>query len=291
VQVLELTDWPCGAKLLLRLAQQAADERLQATVSGMHVASVLLDMQPVREMLGDAATRGRLDAALARADMLTAKSYGKSAGLDGPLARALTGPALGTADLLRMAIDGTAGLADVHAAVAGHADAIAALLDAPELLELVSAPITAAIANKCPHLALGIAEASKRKHRRVTTRHVILTIVRTGEQVLAEAALLGMGDAAARLERLLEQEPRRAENVKGCTRAPRLVGAVASAVATAVGQPEGSLDGALVLHCFAGDEAVAFAKDALHDAKRRMAEAREAEKSPSARTGGQEGSP
>jgi hypothetical protein len=268
MKVLDLADWPFAARMLLQYAQEVADDRLQATVSGAHLARAVLDIQPARQMLGDAAELGQLDAAVERALLLTPKGFGKSAGFEAHLGRVLTSGALGTADLLRTATLGVAGLDRVHGAVAEHAEAIAALLDAPQVSALLSAPSSEEARKACPFLLLAFAEAAKRKQRRVTTRHVVAVAVRVLEKARTEQGLPGFGDTAPRLDLLLEREPKRPEGAAVSVSTPRLFGAVAAAVA----QKELPLALAVVQASLVGDEGVAFAKDVVDGLIRRFLE-------------------
>jgi len=222
------------------------------------LASVLLEMPSVREILGDEAALARLDTAVERALLRVPKSFGKSAGFDGHLGRALTGEALDTAELIRVATAGIADFAEAHTALAEQAHAIAALLDAPRVSELLKAttsmaPEDVAARKGCPHLYLGLGEAARRKHRKLTTRHVIVAAVRSFEKILIKRGLPWNGDTA-HLDLLLEREPLRSDGA--IEFAPRLVGALAGAVA----RPEPSLDFAFLGKCFARDAAAASAR-------------------------------
>jgi hypothetical protein len=276
VKVVHLEAWPFAARVLLQLAQGVADDQRQATVSGAHVASVLLEMSPVREILATTSDVERLDAAVERAVLSTGKGYGKTASFAGPLARLLTGEVPRTADLLRRATADTAGVAEIQAAVARHADAIAALLDAPQLSELFAAagsnaPEHAAVRKRCPHLTNALVEAQRRKHHRVTTRHVIAAYLRTLERMLTRRGLPWNGDATARLELLFQQERQPLDGGgPGLWYTPRLVGAAAGALALPE-LPADELDLALLRHCFTGDASVTFAKEVMKDAFQRLA--------------------
>jgi hypothetical protein len=264
VQILDTSAWPFGGTLLLRLAQEAADERRHAVFGAAHVAGVLLEMQPVRSLLGDAAAQAPLDAAVSRSLLRTSKHLGRGATLDPRLVQVLVGRVVGTADVMRLAAASDAELAAVLGPLTDHADAVAALLDADDVRALLSAPGSAAAGKRCPQLALAFADATKRKHRSLTTRHVVASALRTFDGMLAKRGLPGLGAAVARVEALLEREPRRTDDTLQL--APRLAGAVAGAIA----DRDTPLLVAVVRQCVAGDDAVAFAKDAINRAVERI---------------------
>jgi hypothetical protein len=255
MELLRLDTWPTSARLLLELAQERADAHSHAHVSGAHIASALLDMEPVRRLVGDAAAVTPLDAAVERALLVTQKGRGMAAMFTGSLGRLVGGSrALTTLELLRGAMAGTPGLGKVEPVLAARAEAIAALFDAPVLCEILRAPTAPATSKLAPHLTLGVAEMLKRNHRDVTTRHVLAAWVRSCEGVLRKRGEPGLGDVGPRLDAILDREPRRPGDA--IQYAPRLVGALAAAIATAASQPEVPLSLGLLLECLAGDEAL-----------------------------------
>jgi hypothetical protein len=114
-------------------------------------------------------------------------------------------------------------------------------------------------------------EMAKRNHRDVTTRHVLATWVRSYEGILRKRGEPGLGDVGARLDELLDREPRRTGST--VLFAPRLVGALAAAIATSASQPDMPLPATLLLECLAGDDAVEFVREALRDGIQRSAAA------------------
>lgn len=272
VELVKVDNWPFGSRVLAELAQLVADDRDHAAVSGAHMAVALLAMQPVRRLLGDAPALFRLDAAVSRSLSTTPRSLGKRATWTGPLQRVLAaGQVVTTGALLRSALLGEAGLAPLHDALVKHEGGIAALLDAPKLEELLSAPTAPASTKECGYLAIALTDATNRRHRDLTTRHVVAAGLRTYETLLAKRALPGLGDTGAKVDRLLDREPRRVEGTIRYT--PRFVGAVADAIATREREPGFPLNMALLGVSMRDDDSVAFAAAAIQDAITRLAEA------------------
>jgi hypothetical protein len=154
--------------------------------------------------------------------------------------------------------------------VTSHADEVAGLLDAPRVKELLMSSRRMALAKECPPLALGLTLATKRKHAEMTTRHVVVAMVDLFERLLTEAGLSGLGDLRDRAQAVLDTAPLRVG--RDVVLSARLAGAVAGAVA----RPQPHLTGAVVREALAGDERVAFAKDALEDARARLLAAKAA---------------
>ncbi|HVH44219.1 MAG TPA: hypothetical protein VM925_17830, partial [Labilithrix sp.] len=189
MKILTLEDWPWAARNLAVQAQLDANACSHAMTTGAHVARVLLAMQPVRRIVAsDAAECAAIDTAIERATLLVPKSSAKVATFSTLLEKLLSGDgARSTVNFLRTAMLGLPALSAVEAKLAAHAEAIASLLDAPDLAMVLTNPMSESAQRRVPPLALGQILASERGHRDLTTRHLVAAMLKTYDRVLVKA--------------------------------------------------------------------------------------------------------
>jgi hypothetical protein len=145
-------------------------------------------------------------------------------------------------------------MADAETALAGQAEAIAQLLDPPRLTALLNDPGGESTLKACPSLSVAHAIASERGHRTITTRHAIAATALAFHRTLVGLGKPGIEEVVSRAMDLLDPiAARRDREETKVAYAPRLIGALARAVATG----RESLHAPFVLACYAGDEAVA----------------------------------
>ncbi len=251
-----------GAQLIVMLAQVSANESGHAETSAAHIARVLLQMQPVRALL-ESERLSKIDAGVERALMLTSKSGGKQAILSPTLTQLVMreNGERTTVALLGAGLGGIRTMADAEAALAARAPEIGALLDAPRLREILSATDEATRGS----LLTGALElASVRGHATLTTRHVIGALAGAIDLWLKTKELAGLGETTAGVHALLDAIPRRDRTT--INYAPRLVGAIAAAVAAG----DTKMHPVLAEECFKGDEALLAIRPAIDEARTRM---------------------
>ena len=258
MKVVTLEDWAPTVRVLLELAQQEADTRGHAETTPAHVLQVLLAMPPVRRLLGDAFPG--VEKAAERAFLVARRSTGKTAVLDAPLARLVTGAMVErtTPVFLGACWSSTTLLERVAPTLSVHGEAFAALLDAPRLSEMLRNPVANDAVTACPYLGTAVGAASKRKHAVVTARHVALTFLEAIDKVRTKKGLPGLTDEIAAVEALIGRTAvLRREGQKTLLYEAKLVGALADALTPG----EGSTARRFLDGCLEDDEAIAFVRE------------------------------
>jgi hypothetical protein len=266
VELFRLDSFSFPVQWLVLAAQDLANVRGHEVTSAAHVNHVLFQMKPVRDAIGTQVTESAIDTAL----MVEKKSSGRMAQLTQGIAMAL-GDDKSTVGFLRRYALGHPVAAKPGLVFAAHADAIAAALDAPLWTQLVTKPVDHA--DVCPILAGAVMQTAERRHGEITTRHVLLALLKGMQEMLTEKAITDVTLPVAEIEALVERSARKSDT-KGppptILMSPKLAGVLASLII------EGGDALKLKLHlaCAQGDDAVAPAMEKLRAAQARLREAK-----------------
>jgi hypothetical protein len=264
VEVLRLDSFSYAIQWLVLAAQDLANVRGHELTSPAHVNYVLFQMKPVRDAIGTQITESAIDTAL----MVEKKSAGRMAQLTQGIATAL-GDDKSTAGFLRRYALGHPVAAKPGLVIAAHAEKIAAALDAPQWAQLMSKPIDHTDA--CPIFAGAVQLAAERRHREVTTRHVILGMLIGTKSLLEKKGITDVPLPIAEMDALLERGVHKADS-KGPPATVRVSPKVAGVLAALVAEGGDALKLKLHVLCAEGDAAVAPALEATRFAHARYRE-------------------
>lgn len=251
MQMNTLEGWPYAVGCMIRSAQRLADARGHAETTAAHVSDVLYAMKPVRRLVAATLTPAVVESAL----LVEKKASVTRAVLSTSLAGVLLGPSTRTtAELLRTFATGHAIAKRIGPTFTEHAQAIATLLDHPDIEPLVMDASPTGARAGVPELTVALSRAQKGKHAEVTTRHVVLGALVVFDTHLKRRKQPGLDTTILQLTELIDRTTSRSE---AFVVAPRLFGALAGLLA------DGTLKTHLTMACLEDDDAVAFAAAAL----------------------------
>lgn len=267
VEILRTDALPFAVRYLISRAQELSDAHTHEVTSPAHVNAVLFQMKPVRDAVGAQISESSIETAL----MIEKKNAGRTGGLTNGLVDALRREDGGTLGFLRRYALGHPVASKPGLVIAAHAEAIAAALEAPVWVQLMTEPQSEEASRVAAFFTLGCGTAFRRKHAEVGRRHVVLAALETAQRVLRQHELEDTVAAPiAELEEVIARSAPKLAPSGGGVISPKRAGILAAAVA----QGTEALRSSLADACAEGDSAANRAMESYHAALLQLAEHR-----------------
>lgn len=269
MQIRTLDDWPFAVRALITYGQTLANEKVHAETTGAHVLAGLMTMPCVRKRFEPAANE-EIDKACSKAVMVSRRGGATAAILSQPIALMLFGSTTAPSTVPRTTeaflsgfLQGSMFLDKAAAALRANAAEIAKLLDDARIELLVTKAESPEAKALCSSTWVGLAAATEMQHQYLTARHVAYGALVILDKTLANAGKPQMPEPLEKMKALLERSvSKRGPKSDQLIIHPRLIGAVAQALALTADKPE-SLEGAIVGSCIVGDPEIDFVMQAI----------------------------